>query len=384
LPASSAAAARRSGRAKAAPVAPNLEDRHRVSGFLRSLLAGTDRLNVTFGDNMTTINCGGSVKVLDAIAMTGYTDKSSLRQENNNCAWDYCRHYEELFGDLRDEPINLIEIGVAGGGSLEMWLRYFARARIVGIDIDPKCSRHARGRAEVRIGSQDDEQFLRSVAADSPPTIVVDDGSHIAAHIIKTFEVLFPLLIPGGFYAIEDVYLHFHRKDNQILQNPPHPDFPSEPLHQFLNRFILAKLAYFNLTPPYSDIDQIHLVGGAFVIRKSRPRDHQRTKAALEQELDRLATYSDHKYGYACYRMAEYLLTYHNAPETALQYLEKGAEILPDHPYHLYGLRLRRQALQALGRHDEAEKIAERIRDKGASPDLTEFGMKQNISYPHR
>jgi hypothetical protein len=317
--------------------------------------------------------------VLDAIAMTGHTDKSSLLYPNR-CAWDYCRHYEELFEDLRHEPINLMEIGVAGGGSLEMWLRYFTRARIVGIDIDPECTRHARGRAEVRIGSQDDEQFLRSVAADSPPTIIVDDGSHIAAHIIKTFEVLFPLLAPGGFYAIEDLYLHFYKKDDQILPYT-HPDFPSESLHQFLNRFILAKLAYSNLTPPYSDIDQIHLVGGAVVIRKSRPRDHQKTKAALEEELDWLATYSDHKYGYACYRMAEYLLTYHNAPETALQYLEKGAKIWPD---DLYGLRLRRQVLQALGHHDEAEKIAERIRGLGASPDLAEFGMKQNIAYPHR
>jgi hypothetical protein len=318
--------------------------------------------------------------VLDAIAMTANSDKSSLRHDWGT-AWDYCRHYDELFGDLRHEPINLIEIGVAGGHSLEMWLRYFTRARIVGIDIDPNCSRHARGRADVRIGSQDDEQLLRSVAADWPPTIVIDDGSHIAAHVIKTFEVLFPLLAPGGFYAIEDMYLHFRRENDQILQNPPHPDFPSEPLPEFLNRLMLAKLAYFNLTPPYSDIDQIHLIGGAVVIRKSRPRDRQGTKAAMEQELDRLATYSDHKYGIACYRMAEYLLSYHNATEKALEYLDKGAEIWPD---DLYGLRLRRQVLQALGRHDEAEKIAERIRGSGASPDLPEFWMKQNISYPHR
>lgn len=326
-----------------------------------------------------TVNCDGSVKVLDAIAMTANTDKSSLRHDNT-CAWDYCRHYEELFGDLRHEPINLIEIGVAGGQSLEMWLRYFTRARIVGIDNNPDCSRHARGRAEVRIGSQDDEKFLRSIAADSPPTIVVDDGSHIAAHIMKSFEVLFPLLVPGGFYAIEDVYFHYHRINDQILPNPPHPDFPSEPLHQFLQRLILAKLAYFNLEFPYSDIDQINIVGGALVIRKSRPRDHLKMKVALEQELDRLATYSDQKYGIACCRMAEYLLTYHNAPEKALQYLEQGAAISPD---PLYGLQLRRLALQALGCRVEAEEIAERLRSLGVSPDLRAFGMKENISYPH-
>jgi hypothetical protein len=33
---------------------------------------------------------------------------------------------------------------------------------------------------------------------------VIDDASHAYAHTRRAFEVLFPLLRPGGWYAIED------------------------------------------------------------------------------------------------------------------------------------------------------------------------------------
>lgn len=49
---------------------------------------------------------------------------------------------------------------------------------------------------------------MREVCRKYPPTIVVDDGSHRADHVLSTFECVFPLLLPGGCYVIED--LHFH------------------------------------------------------------------------------------------------------------------------------------------------------------------------------
>lgn len=38
---------------------------------------------------------------------------------------------------------------------------------------------------------------------------MVDDGSHIAHHMIASFEVLFPMLAPGGVYVFEDLAIHF-------------------------------------------------------------------------------------------------------------------------------------------------------------------------------
>lgn len=131
---------------------------------------------------------------LDVLGALNGTDKSS----SVSFAWDYLRHYEELFGRWRHSEINVIEIGVLDGSSLRMWLQFFDLAKIIGIDIEPECRKFAQGRAVIKIGSQEDPGFLHGVAAEYPPTIVIDDGSHLAHHMIASFEALFPSLLPGG------------------------------------------------------------------------------------------------------------------------------------------------------------------------------------------
>ncbi|HKU26538.1 MAG TPA: hypothetical protein VJQ54_13770, partial [Candidatus Sulfotelmatobacter sp.] len=38
-----------------------------------------------------------------------------------------------------------------------------------------------------------------------PFDIVIDDGSHMNEHVLRTFQILFPLLNTPGYYAIEDL-----------------------------------------------------------------------------------------------------------------------------------------------------------------------------------
>lgn len=102
----------------------------------------------------------------------------------------------------------MLEIGLAAGASLRTWRRYFTRAVLVGIDIDPSCLRFADKQVEIRIGSQSDPEFLAKVVSEFPPTIVIDDGSHRTDDILFTFERLFPTLEPGGCYVIEDLWVH--------------------------------------------------------------------------------------------------------------------------------------------------------------------------------
>jgi len=135
---------------------------------------------------------------LDELGILCGTDKSSLRKA-------YLSHYERLFAPLRDTAFNLIEIGAYNGVSLRTWAEYFPRAFIVGIDIEPNAAKLAEDRIAVRIGSQADAQFLTGVAAEFPPLIVVDDGSHQADHQIASFACLFPKLRPGGCYVCEDL-----------------------------------------------------------------------------------------------------------------------------------------------------------------------------------
>src|SRR5579875_965319 len=54
---------------------------------------------------------------------------------------DILRHYERHLSEFRDLDIEILEIGVDTGLSLQLWKNYFTRARFVGVDIQPTCKR---------------------------------------------------------------------------------------------------------------------------------------------------------------------------------------------------------------------------------------------------
>jgi hypothetical protein len=140
---------------------------------------------------------------LKALAVLYGTDKWTLHS--------YLEPYAAQFGPLRKRRLNLLEIGIGGfndpqlgGESLRMWRTYFPRSRIFGIDIADK-SLHDEKRIKTFRGSQDDHSFLASVLEQTGPLdIIIDDGSHVCKHVIKSFEFLFPRLKEPGIYVVED------------------------------------------------------------------------------------------------------------------------------------------------------------------------------------
>ena len=148
---------------------------------------------------------------LNQIGVLEGTDKSS----SVLLKWDYLRHYEKVFAAWKDKSINFIEIGVANGNSLGVWKELFTTAQIIGVDINPECAKFAGDRIKIEIGSQDDPEFLARLCSKYEPTIIVDDGSHLAHHVIYTFEHMFPFLAPGGIYVVEDLDFHFGEEANK-------------------------------------------------------------------------------------------------------------------------------------------------------------------------
>lgn len=123
----------------------------------------------------------------------------------------YAQHYQTHFSHLRRQKLKILEIGIggyddpeAGGGSLRMWRTYFPNAHIYGIDIHDK-SCHDERRIKTFQGSQVDDVFLTRVVEEiGSIDIVIDDGSHINAHVLHTFHFLFPHVSTNGFYVVED------------------------------------------------------------------------------------------------------------------------------------------------------------------------------------
>lgn len=137
----------------------------------------------------------------------GFFGERRLRSDK----WEhYFEIYDHLLGARYGKPCVYLEIGVQNGGSLEVarWL-FGADATIIGLDVDPACKAFetARLASRVFIGSQVDGEVLEQVKAFAPRIdVLIDDGSHIQAHMIQTFIALWPLVSEGGVYVIEDTH----------------------------------------------------------------------------------------------------------------------------------------------------------------------------------
>jgi hypothetical protein len=115
------------------------------------------------------------------------------------------------FARFRSKPdLGLLELGVAQGGSLELWKRYFhPNAKVAGIDVDPRCHFKAEG-LRVFIGSQDDRQVLKkAVRWLGRLDLVIDDGSHRSGQQNASLDYLFPRLAEGGLYICEDLHSNY-------------------------------------------------------------------------------------------------------------------------------------------------------------------------------
>ncbi len=116
--------------------------------------------------------------------------------------------YDRHLSRFRGREVHIVEIGVAGGGSLGMWRTYLGPdAQIVGIDIDPGCRRFQDDGIAIVIGDQGDPAFWAAFVEDHPRIdIVIDDGGHLPEQQAVTLEQLLPHIQAGGVYVCEDIH----------------------------------------------------------------------------------------------------------------------------------------------------------------------------------
>jgi hypothetical protein len=119
----------------------------------------------------------------------------------------YLPIYEQLLGALRNKAFTLLELGVWGGHSLQMWRDAFPRATIIGIDLAPP-ELVLGPRVHVIRGDQADAQVMQRVRQVHAPggfDVIVDDASHIGVTTARSLQVLYSEhLRAGGIYVIED------------------------------------------------------------------------------------------------------------------------------------------------------------------------------------
>lgn len=129
----------------------------------------------------------------------------------------YTPIYYDLFEYSQNQVMNVLEIGIAEGASLNMWRDFFPNAIIYGVDNDKdrieKINALHRENGVIRgpiIALYGDQEDPKSIYQHFSSTIgefdlIIDDGSHIPNHQTNTCIALLPLLSRKGIYVIEDV-----------------------------------------------------------------------------------------------------------------------------------------------------------------------------------
>ena len=109
--------------------------------------------------------------------------------------------YEKMFAPLKNEQINLLEIGVHEGASLKTWAEWFTDAYIRGVDKEPK---KIDGPFDI-VQADASKDFPDGIGY-AGWDIIIDDGSHIQTEVMASFTGLWDYLKPGGWYVVEDLF----------------------------------------------------------------------------------------------------------------------------------------------------------------------------------
>lgn len=157
----------------------------------------------------------------------------------------YIPVYEQLFQKRKEKVLNLLEIGIGSGGSLQLWNDYFPNAEVYGIDVNYYRTHLDRFQ---RIHQIKDDAYSMKCVQDNFISkniqfdIVIDDGPHDRRSQMMAMELYFPLLTKDGVIVIEDVqdYLDPGVWTKDIIETLPKK-------YQKIAKVI--DLRYLNITP---------------------------------------------------------------------------------------------------------------------------------------
>lgn len=112
----------------------------------------------------------------------------------------YFKHFERNAFKAK----NLLEIGTYEGGSALMWRDYMPNATITTVDLNYAQALHNQERIVQVIANAYDQSFI-DLLKDSYYDYIIDDGSHLLAHMELVIQKYLTKLNDTGVLVIEDI-----------------------------------------------------------------------------------------------------------------------------------------------------------------------------------
>ena len=155
-----------------------------------------------------------------------YINQYAQPSKRNNIkikAHGYSKYYEKFFLELRDQKINILEIGSFYGNASAAMFFYFKNANIFGADINPNMFNYTSKRIKSFFVNSSSVSSIEKNILDKKIKykIIIEDASHMLKDQIISLFYLFPILESGGYFIVEELDFPEKRKDMRVGQEFP-------------------------------------------------------------------------------------------------------------------------------------------------------------------
>jgi hypothetical protein len=171
----------------------------------------------------------GSVSHWQQLGLEFHTDKATHT---------YMPVYERFLGPKASDPINLLEIGIERGASINLWLKLFPNGHIFCLDyrqLDLDVLRHPRVTAFLGRYQQDPD--IINLFERESMDVIVDDGGHFLNLQRDSREILWPALKTGGLYFVEDILTDVYPDEIAHYQEDPDCIFAEANRHDIYGKY---------------------------------------------------------------------------------------------------------------------------------------------------
>ena len=191
------------------------------------------------------------------------TDKANEWKKQKKNGHGYSEFYEKHLKKIKNNNINILEIGSYSGASAASFSKYFPNSKVFCMDVNISTFKYFSKQIEVfgldATNLKSKKKLLKKLNLQSDKPffdIIIDDASHILSDILSCFKNYLNLLKPNGFYIIEDYnhpkyYAHLHDVkdimiDDLIVKISEKKNFDSKIIKQAEQSYIFDKIKTLN------------------------------------------------------------------------------------------------------------------------------------------
>ena len=165
--------------------------------------------------------------------------RSKIQEFDYQLGLNFTPVYEKYFKSIKNEKLNILEIGVANGHSSAAFLIFFPNSFIYGMDMKDEyklfynSKRYSYNKIDIFSEKKINQFKKKQIEFD----IIIDDSLHDQQGITTNLKNFYPMLKPNGFYVIEDFKL-----DDLIIKGTRDFNIKNGKKFQFYTQFTCEEI----------------------------------------------------------------------------------------------------------------------------------------------